>query len=161
MIGQKTKAGVVAAALLLATTGAAAQPPSQKRLALPPKLRSALMAEMIAVRQGVSEIAASLGSGEWEIAARRAERIRDSFILRQKLPSTDLEALERSLPRDFLERDASFHAQADGLARAARARDYRLAVMHFSRMLDGCADCHTRYAADVLPGFRSAKRPGA
>ncbi len=157
MAGQKTIAGVVAAALLAITTAAAPpapQPQPKNGPALPPQLRGALMDEMIAVRDGIAEIAASLGSGEWETAAHRAERIRDSFILKQKLANTELEALERGLPRDFLERDANFHADADGLARAARAKDYKLAVFYFSQMLSGCADCHMRYAADTLSGFR-------
>ncbi len=154
-------AGAIGAALLALTTAAVPQTPSRPQLALPPKTRGALVAEMVGIREGVSEIAASLGSGEWSIVAQRAERIRDSFILRQKLSAAELETLERSLPRDFVERDASFHDHADRLARAAKAKDYELAVFYFSRMLDGCADCHARYAADVLPGFRPLKRPGA
>lgn len=126
---------------------------------LPPKLRGPLTAEMIGVRDGVSVIAASLGSGEWEMAARRAERIRDSFILKQKLSAEELEAFERALPQDFLERDAKFHANADRLAVAARAKDYQLAVFYLSQMLNGCAECHVRYASDALPGFRMLRRP--
>lgn len=152
----KSVAGLAAAALSI-MAAAAAPAPAQKGLALPPKLRGALVTEMSGVRQGVSEIAASLGSGDWEMVARRADRIRDSYLLKQALTNAELATLERNLPRDFLERDASFHARADGLARAARAKDYELAVFYFSRMLEGCYGCHTRYAADALSGFRPLK----
>lgn len=119
MAPRKTIAGLVAAVLSM-VTAVAAPPATQSSLPLPPKLRGALMAEMSGVREGVSEIAAALASGEWERVAGRADRIRDSYLLKQKLTRVELDTLEQSLPRDFLERDASFHAHADGLAHAGR-----------------------------------------
>jgi hypothetical protein len=129
-------------------------------LALTPKLRAALVAEMGGIRQGMSVLAPALAMGEWETVAGQAERIRDSYIMQQKLSPAELQELERVLPADFVVRDAGFHQHAEGLAHAARAHNSELAVFYFSRMLEGCGACHARYATHVLPGYRSAEPAG-
>jgi len=123
-------------------------------LALTPKLRAALVAEMAGIKAGVAELSVSLASGEWEKTAERAARIRDSYIMKQKLSRAELEQLERSLPADFVVMDERFHRHAEGLAQAAHAQDQELAVFYYSRMLEGCGSCHARYAAHTFPGFR-------
>jgi hypothetical protein len=123
-------------------------------LALTPKLRAALVAEMGGIRQGMSVLAPALAMGEWETAAAQAQRIRDSYIMQQKLSPAELQELERVLPADFADRDARFHQHAEGLAHAAHAHDSELAVFYFSKMLEGCGGCHARYATHVLPGHR-------
>ena len=126
-------------------------------LTLTPKLRAALVAEMVGVKAGVAEISVSLASGEWEKTAQRALLIRDSYIMKQKLSPAELEQLERSLPADFVAMDAGFHRQAEGLAHAAHAQDHELAVFYFSKMLEGCGSCHAAYATHTFAGFRRAE----
>jgi len=126
-------------------------------LALTPKLRTALVAEMAGIKAGVAELSVSLASGEWDKTAERATRIRDSYIMKQKLSRAELEQLERSLPADFLAMDGRFHQHAEGLAHAAHMQDHELAVFYFSKMLEGCGSCHARYATHTFPGFRRAE----
>lgn len=126
-------------------------------LALTPKLRAALVAEMVGVKTGVAELSVSLASGEWEKTAQQATRIRDSYIMKQKLSRTELEQLERSLPADFVAMDERFHRHAEGLAHAAHAQDHELAVFYFSKMLEGCGSCHAGYATHTFAGFRRAE----
>ncbi len=123
-------------------------------LALSPKLRAALVAEMMGVKEGVAELSTFLATGEWNAAAQRAERIRDSFIMKQKLSRDELEELERALPVEFVELDEAFHRHADGLAHAAKAMNYELAIFYYSKMMDGCGNCHSRYATNVFKGFK-------
>ena len=126
-------------------------------LTLTPKLRAALVAEMVGVKAGVAELSVSLASGEWEKTAQHATRIRDSYIMKQKLSRAELEQLERSLPADFVAMDERFHRNAEGLAHAAHAQDHELAVFYFSKMLEGCGSCHAGYATHTFAGFRRAE----
>jgi hypothetical protein len=137
--------------LLLSATVLAADEPA---LTLSPKLRAALLAEMAGLKTGVAELSVSLANGEWEKAAERATRIRDNYIMKQKLSRAELEQLERSLPADFVAMDQRFHRHAEGLAQAAHGRDHELAVFYFAKMLEGCGSCHAGYATHAFPGYR-------
>lgn len=139
-----------------ATATAAADRPL---LHLSPKLRAALVAEMVGLKQGAGELAALLATGEWEAAAVRAERVRDSYIMKEKLSPPERAELVHALPADFVALDGRFHRHAGGLAQAARARDADLAVFHYTKMLEGCMSCHSRYATHTLSGFRATPAP--
>lgn len=156
-------AGIAAAAAVL-SAGLAQErhAAGSGALALSPKLRAALIAEMAALKGGATELSVSLATGEWDKAARVAERMRDSYILKQQLSAEEREQLHRVLPAEFLALDERFHRHADALARAAADRDHELALFYFSRMMEGCVACHARYAAHTLKGFApAASRPHA
>jgi hypothetical protein len=130
-------------------------------LDLPSKLRTALVAEMVGLREGVADIAVKLASGEWEAVANRAMRIRDSFIMKQKLSHEELAHLEHALPTEFLVLDEQFHRHADSLAKAAHGRDGELATFYYYKMTEGCVGCHARYATHTFKGFLGAKQKPA
>lgn len=129
-------------------------------LALSPKLRAALVAEMAGIKEELAVLAPAIAMGDWDVATKRAERIRDSYIMKQKLSRADLEELERALPPDFAEMDARFHRHAEGLAHAAATQNHELSVFYLSRMLEGCGSCHARYATHVLKGFKQPEPAG-
>jgi len=159
--------GMVVASLLAAASVALAQDHAAPKveeapvLPLSPKHHAALVAEMVGVKEGVAELSGLIAMGEWKAAAQRAERIRDSYIMKQKLTPGELEELERALPADFIEKDSQFHRHADGLAHAALEHNYELEVFYFSKMIEGCGACHARYATDVLKGYKPADRTEA
>lgn len=163
----RTVLGIVVTGVLAAVSVALAQNHAAPKaagapvLSLSPKHRAALVAEMVGVKEGVAELSASLATGEWDAAAQRAERVRDSYIMKKNLTRAELEELERVLPADFAEMDDAFHRHAEGLAHAAEARNYELAVFYFSKMMDGCGNCHARYATHVFKGFKRADRAEA
>jgi len=136
---------------LVTVAGAAGEP----TLKLSPKLRAALVAEMAGLKTGVAALSGSLATGDWPHAHEQALRIRDSYILKQKLSRTELAELEHALPADFQEMDARFHRHAEALAHAAGQKDAELAGFYFGRMIEGCISCHARYAAHSLSGFKS------
>jgi len=160
----------VVSTLLLATAlplaAAAGEPHAEPAgqaapsLALSPKLRAALQAEMVAVRDHTAQLATRIPSGEWPAVAEHAGRIRDGYIMKQKLSHAEMVQLEERLPAEFQALDAAFHRHADGLARAAHAHDYELAVFYFARLLDGCGGCHARYASHRFGGFAGAPAAG-
>lgn len=160
----KTVLGIVVTGVLAAVSMALAQDhaaPKASVLSLSPKLHAALVAEMAGVKEGVAELSGSLAMGEWDAAAQRAERIRDSYIMKQKLTRAELDELERALPADFAKMDDAFHWHAEGLAHAAKARNHELAVFYFSKMMEGCGNCHARYATHVFKGFKRVDRAEA
>lgn len=127
-------------------------------LRLSPKLRGALVAEMIGLKEGIAELGASLTTGEWDRAAARATRIHDSYIMKQKLSASELEELHRALPEGFAVLDDRFHRHAADLAQAARAHNAELALFYFTKMAEGCVACHSRYATHTLAGFKEPAR---
>ncbi len=150
---------LVAVSLNVVRYAAAAQPEPQAEspsLALSPKLRGALIAEMAGLKDGIAEIVTALSIGDWGKAAARAERVRDAYIMKQKLSTEELHQLERALPAEFLELDERFHHHADAFAQAARRKDAELAAFYLSRMTEGCMNCHAKYATHSLKGFAAA-----
>lgn len=148
--------------VLVSSIGLAREPQAkpagadQPVLSLSPKLRGALVAEMAGLREGVADLAIALTTGEWDRAAARARRIRDSFIMKQQLSPAELEDLHRALPEEFVVLDERFHRHADALAHAATEHDAELALFYFQKMTEGCVTCHSRFATHTLKGFRPA-----
>lgn len=140
----------------LASVAVAAGEPALK---LSPKLRAALVAEMAGLKTGVAALSGSLATGDWSHAHEQALRIRDSYILKQKLSRAELAELEHALPADFQDMDARLHRHAEALAHAAEQKDAELAGFYYGRMIEGCISCHARYATHSLPGFKAVAPP--
>jgi hypothetical protein len=163
----RTVTGMLIAGVIAATSMVQAQDHVVPKVAEAPVLplsakhRAALIAEMLGVKAGVAELSGSFAMGEWKATAQQAERIRDSYIMKQKLTSSELAELEHALPADFIDKDSEFHSHANGLAHAAMAHNYELEVFYFSKIMEGCGACHTRYATDVFKGFKSANHTQA
>jgi len=153
---------LITASIAVPLTGSSAEPHAGATkvetpvLVLTPKLRDALVAEMAGLKGGIAELAMALSGGEWDKLARRAERIRDSYIMKQKLSTEEIAQLHRALPAEFLGLDERFHRHAESLAHAAQQHDGELAVFYLSRMTEGCVTCHARYATHVFKGFKPA-----
>lgn len=127
---------------------------------LTPKLQKLFAEEMTAVQAAGQQILAGLVAGDHASVARQAQAIHDSFILDKKLTAQDRQDLETALPPAFLELDAAFHQLAAKLAEAARDKDGELQTYYFSRMVESCQTCHSRYATDKFPAY-GGKAPAA
>jgi hypothetical protein len=138
------------AAALTATAGSHAEPVGP---ALTPKLRDTLREEMRQVLEASQDILAALVVGDHATVAAQSQKIHDSFILEQALTEQDLKDLEAAVPPAFLELDAAFHRTAAELATAAQAQDAGREAALLGRMIEACADCHGRFAADRFPGL--------
>ncbi len=151
---------LLTASIAVPLTGSSAEPQADATkdkapvLALTPKLRGALVAEMAGLKGDIAELVVALAAGEWDKLARSAERIRDSYIMKQKLSAEEMAQLHRALPAEFLELDERFHRHAESLAHAAQRHDGELAVFYLSRMTEGCVNCHARYSTHVFKGLR-------
>lgn len=130
----------------------AGQQPGGATFALTPGLRALLIEEMRAIRQATGQIVDGLAAGDSAAVAGLAQRIHESFILKQKLSARDEQDLAAA-PAAFLRLDAAFHSTAEKLAGAAQRRDHELQRYYFGRLLEGCQECHGRFAADRFPLF--------
>jgi cytochrome c556 len=155
---RKPLSTAVFASLLLAlsATAHAAQPAAASTdVHLSPPLRGLLQQEMREVAHGTQTLAIALASADWKTLADTSAKIRASYILEKKLTAAQRQELERALPAEFKQLDAEFHARAEKLEQAARARDHEQAAFHYSRMIENCAACHSAYAKARFPGFAS------
>lgn len=122
---------------------------------LSPGLRQLLVEEMVALQDGMQSLLPLIITGRWEEIAGLGEKMRDSYILKQKLTPSQADELHRSLPTAFREMDQEFHHFADMLAHAANNRNRELVTFYYYRMTDACLACHGKFATQRFPGLES------
>lgn len=126
-------------------------------LKISPPLRELLREEMREVAVGIQGIAPAIATANWEVVERTSSKIRASYIMEKKLTASQSAELDRALPDEFKRIDAEFHSRAGKLGAAAASKDAELAVHHYSRMLESCTECHSRFAPSRFPGFASSQ----
>ena len=126
---------------------------SNQALRLSPELREILVAEMLAVQDGMKSLIPAISSGNWHAIAEIGRKIHDSYIMKQKLSKSQVEELHRSLPVGFLELDHSFHHFAGMLAHAAEQKNADVVNFYFFKLNEACVTCHAKFAAHRFPGF--------
>ncbi|MCA9667005.1 MAG: hypothetical protein KC503_15505 [Myxococcales bacterium] len=142
-------AGIAAIALLtLQLTARAA--PKARALKLPPELAAMLKKEMLLLDGGMRELLGHIVRGERSAAARIADKVHASFILKRSLSKAQLGQLLRALPKQFIKQDRAFHGDGAKLAKALRARQLTKAASIYARMVRACVSCHVRFAPGLL-----------
>ncbi len=121
------------------------------------ELQKLFQQEMLALLTGTQTIAASLPVGNWGAIAETSATIRHSYVLEKKLTRAQKDELSR-LPSEFKSLDETFHLRAEKLERAAVARDAEAVAFQFSRLLESCTECHTKYARAKFPAFGTTYR---
>jgi len=122
-------------------------------LQLPENLAAVLRMEMIEISNNMGPLLDHLARGNSAEAARIADKIQNSFILKQQLSSDELKELVSLLPTDFVTLDRSFHGTAGKLASAVRKNDFTSAAALYSKMAVACVACHGEYATNRFPGL--------
>ncbi|MDY6979492.1 MAG: hypothetical protein SV201_06390 [Pseudomonadota bacterium] len=122
-------------------------------LANEPELRGLLQQEMQALQEALATISTALPQGQWHTVADTAGQIHDSFILQQQLSADDRKTLHQTLPADFIQRDRAFHQQAKKLQQAAESQDAELSLFYYSKMVESCVSCHSRFATHRFPSL--------
>ena len=126
-------------------------------LNMSPDLQQLFQAEMRELLLGTQHIAGALPIANWDGIADSAMAMRNSYVLEQKLTTTQRHDLEQ-LPEQFKAFDEAFHLRAEKLVHAAKAKDAEAVSFHFSRLLDTCVACHSTYDKTKFPNFRSEGR---
>ncbi|MDR9437302.1 MAG: hypothetical protein RI563_10485 [Thiohalophilus sp.] len=122
-------------------------------LANEPELRGLLQQEMQALQEALATISTALPQGQWHTVAETAGQIHDSFILQQQLSADARKTLHQTLPEGFIRQDQAFHQQAKKLQHAAESRDAELSLFYYSKMVESCVSCHSRFATHRFPSL--------
>ena len=121
-------------------------------------LKVILNQEMNEIEQGMMKIIPAISSGNWENITKIAKKIKNSFILKQKLTEKQIEELHHSLPAEFIEIDHSFHSTAEKLAHAAFQHDGELVNFYFYKLHSQCIKCHSKYASERFPNLKKVQQ---
>ena len=120
---------------------------------LSPNLLALLNQEMGLIQQGVMDMVPAIAAGDWEKVSSLGQKIKESFILKQKLTDSQKEELHRVLPQQFIEMDMDFHKSAGMLAHAAEMKNADVVNFYFYKMNAACVSCHGKYATERFPGL--------
>ena len=120
---------------------------------LSPRLRELLTQEMQALQQGMISIIPAYVSGNWAEIERVAVKMKDSYILKQRLSDEQVTELHTLLPESFLQLDERFHYLSGMLNHAAKNRKAELVGFYFSRLGESCVNCHSQFAIHRFPAF--------
>lgn len=131
----------------------AAERQANNEIHLSADLHHLLAQEMLAIENGMKDLIPAISSGEWEKMASIAQKISDSFIMKQKLTAAQKKELHRSLPRLFVEMDQDFHNSASMLAHAAGMENADVVNFYFFKLNSACVACHAKYASERFPGL--------
>ncbi len=125
--------------------------------ALSSDLRDLLSREMRALESGMMSIIPAFHAGEWDKIAATAGKMKNSYVLKQKLSESQARELHTLLPPSFIEKDRQFHYLAGMLEHAAKNRKAELINFYFSEMNRSCPACHTLFATHKFPALLPAK----
>jgi len=127
---------------------------------LSPELRQLLIKEMQLIDKGMGDLLSAISIGDWEKSAALAGKIQHSFILKQQLGEEQMHELHEKLPEEFVRMDVRFHGTAGKLAAVAHHRDAELAGFYYSRLVEGCVNCHAAFAPQRFPGLAEPESGG-
>ena len=144
----------VALSILIQSGVHAADPVGNKLTA---RLHELLTKEMQHVAKATAKLALAIAEGDHATANELGIAIRDSFILKKSLTTQDKKDLFGAVPPDFVALDRYFHGLADKLAHAAEMKDSELQVFYYSKMLEACVTCHSKFANDRFPGLNAGR----
>ncbi len=113
------------------------------------------------IEKGMMTIIPAIAAGNWESIAKLAQKIKDSFILKQKLTKEQMKELHHSLPPGFVEMDQRFHTTAEKLAHAAHQGDGELVNFYFYKLHSQCMNCHSKYASKRFSNLKSSQQAEA
>lgn len=122
---------------------------------LSPELQQLFSKEMVQLRQGMQEIMDAYVAGKWNNIVPIAKKMENSYVLRQSLSQDQMHELHSKLPQEFLKLDEKFHYYSGMLAHASEKKKVELIGFYFSRMSETCVSCHSLYATNKFPSFKS------
>lgn len=120
---------------------------------LSPEVRGLLKQEMSAIEVAMKDIISANANGDSEKIAVIAQKIKDSFILKQHLTKHQKHELHSVLSADFIKQDQRFHYNAGMLAHAAQMKKPELINFYYGQLFEACASCHKVHAIHRFPQF--------
>lgn len=127
---------------------------------LSPSLHALLKQEMGLIQEGMMDMIPAIAAGEWDKVSTLGQKIKESFILKQKLTEAQKEELHRVLPKQFIEMDMDFHKSAGMIAHAAEMKNADVVNFYFYKLNAACVSCHGKFAAERFPGLAKGGEKG-
>ena len=127
---------------------------------LSPELRELLTKEMQELQNGMMSIIPAYVSGNWSEIERVADKMKNSYILKQSLTEKQVKELQTALPDSFIKLDQQFHYLSGMLNHAAKNKKAELVGFYFSKLSEACVSCHTQYATHKFPLLAFPKETG-
>ena len=124
---------------------------------LSPELRSLLSKEMFSLQLGMQTILPAYISGDLDEVAKIANRIKNSYILKQQITDAQKHELKIKLPTSFLQSDQKFHEYAGMLEHVSKEENIELVGFYYSKLSESCVSCHSQHATHRFQGF--GKKP--
>ena len=90
--------------------------------ALSQDLRDLLSQEMVALQDGMVSIIPAYASGNWDEIVVTAGKIKNSYIIKQRLTERQKKELHAVLPPEFIEKDQKIHYFSGMLEHAAQQK---------------------------------------
>lgn len=120
---------------------------------LSPELRALLIKEMQSLKQGLSSINELYISGETTKIAGIAEKMKNSYILKQLMTEEQKKELMLKLPKHFINLDKQFHHLAGMLSHVAEEGHMELIGFYQYKLSESCVSCHSLFAQHRFPEF--------
>ena|SRR5690554_5509072 len=120
---------------------------------LSPELRALLQQEMQAIQGGMQNIIPAFAAGDLDKVADIAEKISNSYILKQRLSESQKHELHKKLSTDFIAKDEAFHKYAGMLEHVSKAGHTELVGFYYSKLMVSCVGCHSEHAQHRFPIF--------
>lgn len=122
---------------------------------LSPELSALLKQEMVAIQGGMQNIVPAFAAGDFGTVSEIAGKIKNSFILKQKMSDEQRHELHEKLPPGFIAKDQQFHRYAGMLEHVSEKKNTELVSFYYSKMLESCIACHSEYAAHRFPDLNT------
>lgn len=125
--------------------------------ALSPELRALLNKEMQALQSGMQKIIPAYVTGDLAEVAHIAGKMKNSYILKQQITKAQQQELKTKLSHGFLRSDQEFHEYAGKLQHVAEEKHGELVVFYYSKLMESCVSCHSRFASYRFKGFKGKR----
>ncbi len=131
---------------------------SESKLELTETASKLLREEMGHVQAAMQALIPAIAQADWQQIHQLGNKIKSTFIFKQKMPEHELHLLHQSLPQGFKELDHKFHYYAGMMAHVAEKGDMELTQFYFTNMLQSCTSCHSKYATHRFPGHQKQNK---
>ena len=122
---------------------------------LSPALRTLLSKEMLALQDGMKSIFPAYISGDMKEVSKIANKMKNSYILKQNMTHEQKHELMTKLPKSFLQSDQKFHEYAGMLQHVAEEKHFELVGFYYSKLTESCVSCHSEHASHRFPAFKA------
>ncbi|ADJ28796.1 cytochrome c [Nitrosococcus watsonii] len=118
---------------------------------LSPELRALLGKEMRALEEGMQSIITAYVSGNLEKVSDIAEKMKNSFILKQAITKEQKHELVNKISKSFFRLDKKFHEYAGMLQHVAKEKHIESVGFYYYKLTELCVACHSNFANYRFP----------